>query len=98
MRDDLRTNAGCVRWGVFSLTLSALVATASDSPPKETPPANPANKSSAKQHWAFQAPIRPAVPSVKNKRWVRNPIDAFVLLRLERERIKPSSEADRRTL
>jgi hypothetical protein len=33
-----------------------------------------------------------------NTRWVRNPIDAFVLARLEKERIKPSSEADRITL
>lgn len=50
------------------------------------------------QHWAFRPPQRPAVPQVKNKRWVTNPIDSFVLARLERERIKPAPEADRRTL
>jgi len=50
------------------------------------------------KHWSFVAPVHPAIPSVKNKRWVRNPIDAFVLARLETENIAPSPEADRRTL
>src|SRR3989442_597012 len=49
-------------------------------------------------HWAFLAPIRPPIPAVRNHRWVRNPIDAFVLARLERQGITPSPEADRRTL
>ena len=30
-------------------------------------------------HWSFIAPTRPKVPEVKNKAWVRNPIDNFVL-------------------
>jgi hypothetical protein len=50
------------------------------------------------KHWSFIAPLRSAIPAVKNKRWVRNPIDAFVLARLEREGLAPSQEADRRTL
>jgi mono/diheme cytochrome c family protein len=49
-------------------------------------------------HWAFQTIKRPAVPKVKNGEWVRNPIDAFVLARLEKEGIAPSPEADRVTL
>ncbi|MBX9680392.1 MAG: DUF1553 domain-containing protein [Gemmataceae bacterium] len=49
-------------------------------------------------HWAFVAPKRPTIPEVKNKAWVRNPIDAFVLSRLEREGLTPSPEADRVTL
>lgn len=49
-------------------------------------------------HWAFQAPKRPAVPSVKNKAWVRSPIDAFILSRLENEGLTTSPEADRYTL
>jgi hypothetical protein len=52
----------------------------------------------ATNHWAFKAPQPVAVPAVKQQRWVRNPIDAFVLARLEQERITPSSEADRVTL
>ena len=50
------------------------------------------------QHWAFKAPQRSTPPKVKAARWVRNPIDAFVLAKLEREKIKPSPEADRVTL
>jgi len=50
------------------------------------------------EHWAFVAPVRPVLPAVAEPKWVRNPIDAFVLARLERERLKPSPEADRTTL
>ena len=38
------------------------------------------------------------LPSVKDKKWIRNPIDAFVLARLENEHMRPSPEADRTTL
>jgi hypothetical protein len=50
------------------------------------------------QHWAFVAPKRPEVPAVKNKSWVRNPIDAFVLARLEHEGLEPSPAANANTL
>ena len=50
------------------------------------------------EHWAFVAPTRPEIPQVKNDRWVRNPIDAFVLARLEAQGLAPSPEADRVTL
>ncbi len=49
-------------------------------------------------HWAYVAPRRPPVPAVKRADWVRNPIDAFVLANLEREKFSPSPEADRATL
>ncbi len=49
-------------------------------------------------HWAFVKGERPALPRVKQKDWARNPIDSFVLARLEKEKIKPSPEADRVTL
>jgi hypothetical protein len=45
-------------------------------------------------HWAYSAPLRPAVPQVKRAEWVRNPIDAFVLARLEAEGMNPSPQAD----
>jgi hypothetical protein len=51
-----------------------------------------------KQHWAFVAPQRPDLPMVKNAGWVRNPIDAFVLARLESEGLEPSPAADGNTL
>jgi hypothetical protein len=49
-------------------------------------------------HWSLIAPKRGEMPAVKNARWVRNPIDSFILARLEREGLEPNSEADRRTL
>src|SRR5688500_6252827 len=49
-------------------------------------------------HWAFKPATRPAVPEVRRAAWVRNPVDAFVLARLEKERLEPSPEAERRTL
>lgn len=49
-------------------------------------------------HWSFITPTRPKVPEVKDKKWVRNPIDAFVLAKLEAIGLKPAPEADRRTL
>jgi hypothetical protein len=49
-------------------------------------------------HWSLIAPQRPELPKVRNKRWVRNPIDNFILARLEQAKLKPAPEADRRTL
>ncbi len=50
------------------------------------------------EHWAFK-PVRcPTPPAVGLAGWVRNPIDAFVLARLEKERIAPSPEAPRQML
>jgi hypothetical protein len=49
-------------------------------------------------HWAFSPPVRPAEPVVSDASWLRNPIDRFVLARLEQQGLKPSPEADRRTL
>ncbi|HZN34977.1 MAG TPA: DUF1553 domain-containing protein [Pirellulaceae bacterium] len=49
-------------------------------------------------HWSLIAPSRPAPPAVKNSAWVRNPIDAFVLAKLEAAGLSPAPEADRRTL
>jgi hypothetical protein len=48
--------------------------------------------------WSFIPPKRPPLPAVKNSAWVRNPIDAFILSRLEREGLHPSPEAGKRIL
>jgi hypothetical protein len=50
------------------------------------------------KHWAFVAPKRPALPAVKNPSWAKNPIDRFVLARLEKEGLTPAKEADHYTL
>ena len=49
-------------------------------------------------HWAFVPPQPPELPAVRDPAWVRNPIDRFILARLEREGLTPSPEADRATL
>lgn len=48
-------------------------------------------------HWAFIAPVRPAVPEVDSA-GVVNPIDNFIRARLSQEKLTPSPEADRTTL
>jgi mono/diheme cytochrome c family protein len=57
-----------------------------------------ASGSALPTHWSFVPVERPALPDVRDRAWVRNPIDAFVLARLESEAIGPAPEADRRTL
>ena len=49
-------------------------------------------------HWSFVAPKRAEPPAVKDAVWVRNPIDAFILARLEQEGLRPSPEANKETL
>src|SRR5690349_13867249 len=49
------------------------------------------------KHWSFIPPKRPALPAVGDRKWVKQPIDTFVLQRLEREGLKPSRPADPQT-
>ncbi|QEH36009.1 hypothetical protein OJF2_45670 [Aquisphaera giovannonii] len=49
-------------------------------------------------HWAFTPPRRPPVPVVRSTARVRNPIDAFVVKKLEEAGLEPAPEADRATL
>ncbi len=48
--------------------------------------------------WAFQKVVRPAVPEPKNRSWVKNDIDAFILAKLEGKNLTPAPETDRVTL
>jgi hypothetical protein len=50
------------------------------------------------EHWAYIPPTRPALPVVENSEWPRNPIDQFVLARLEKEGLKPAPGAGKTTL
>ncbi|MEW6157694.1 MAG: DUF1549 domain-containing protein, partial [Verrucomicrobiota bacterium] len=52
----------------------------------------------ARRHWAFQPVRRVEPPSVKNKRWIRSPVDRFILAALEREGVSPAPAATRETL
>jgi hypothetical protein len=50
------------------------------------------------KHWSLIAPRRPELPRVSRPEWVRNPIDRFILARLDAEALAPAPEADRTTL
>ena len=51
-----------------------------------------------KEHWSFTAPEQPELPSVAKEDWVQNPIDRFVLARLEQEGLSPAPESSREKL
>lgn len=50
------------------------------------------------KHWSLVPPERPALPEVKDGAWVRNPIDQFILAKLEQEGLAPSPETSRQKL
>src|SRR4051794_37195683 len=50
------------------------------------------------RHWSFIPPVSPSQPKVANSAWVKNPIDAFVLARLEKDGLQPRPEASKPTL
>jgi hypothetical protein len=52
----------------------------------------------AKSQWPFTAPVEPAVPAVKQADWPRNPLDNFILAKLEEKGLAPVGDADKRTL
>lgn len=51
-----------------------------------------------KPHWAFAKVTKPALPKVKNTKWIRNEIDRFVLSSLEDKKLSPAPEAEKTTL
>ncbi|MDQ6477888.1 DUF1553 domain-containing protein [Dyadobacter sp. LHD-138] len=51
-----------------------------------------------KPHWAFVKPENVALPDVENKEWVKNPVDHFILAKLEQEKLKPAKEANKELL
>lgn len=69
------------------------VAAEQGSPENAQKSAAPASRA----HWAYQPVQRPAFPAVAHQDWVRAPIDAFILARIEAAKLSPSPEADRAT-
>ena len=51
-----------------------------------------------REFWSFKPVANPPVPEVRNPSWVRTPIDAFVLAKLEASGLQPAPAADKRTL
>lgn len=52
----------------------------------------------ARQHWAYQPVVKPAIPTVKNRAWCVTPVDAFILQKLEEKNMTPAPMADKETL
>ena len=51
-----------------------------------------------REHWSFKPVKRPAIPDVKNAGWVKNPIDAFILAKLEAKGLSPTPPASKQEL
>ncbi|MBV8879979.1 MAG: PSD1 domain-containing protein [Planctomycetaceae bacterium] len=66
--------------------------------PRSAPVAKAFDFAKAREHWSFRPPTEPKIPAVSNQAWIRNPIDAFILARLDAAGMKPAAPADRRTL
>ena len=68
----------------------------SASPPSSSARRHP--RRAPRDHWSFRPVHAPPVPAVKDSAWVRTPIDAFILARLEAEGLRPAPPADKNTL
>ncbi|MEO7652978.1 MAG: DUF1549 domain-containing protein, partial [Bryobacteraceae bacterium] len=66
--------------------------------PGQARAAEPGTSLADRAHWAFQPPVRSAVPNVKSRSRVRTPVDSFVLAELEKKKLSLSADADRVTL
>ncbi len=75
------------RWAKLGSPWTPSVKTSRTAPPRD-----------ANSHWAFQPVRQVTVPPTQDRRWPKNPIDCFVLSKLESINLRPSQEADRRTL
>src|SRR5438552_8663420 len=51
-----------------------------------------------RKRWVFEPPVDPAVPAVRGRAWIGNPVDAFVLSKLEAAGLSPAPSAEKRTL
>ena len=56
------------------------------------------NSNSETDYWAYQPVELPALPTVKNSDWIKNPIDAFILRRLEKANLSPATPARKQAL
>jgi hypothetical protein len=75
---------------VLGLALSAPLLFPAEAPHVFTP--------AQKSYWALQPVKKSPVPAVKNKDWVKTPIDAFILAKLEEKNLQPNPRADKLTL
>jgi hypothetical protein len=81
---------------LFLVSVGLSPAYGQDPLPKELAKYDALIKPESRKHWAFQPVRQPNIPKVRDADWVRNPIDAFVLDRLEAQGWKPGTPADPR--
>jgi hypothetical protein len=67
-------------------------------PPEDLPAEETIDWAKERAFWSFRAPVAQVRPLVRNKRWPTQPLDYFILARLEQRNLSPSLEADKRTL
>lgn len=72
--------------------ISSWIAQGAHSPEDEVAEEDP------REHWAFQTPRRPTVPSAADSKWVRNPIDAFIAAEHAKRGLTPLSPANKYVL
>ena len=102
MKTKINTKALYVAALVMTAATLSVMADEAKTVPASAPAPLPAAAStsapvSATKSWAYLPLTSPAQPTVKQKAWVRTPIDAFILARLEEKNLKPSPDADRGT-
>ncbi len=86
-----------IRTACFAiLTLAPFLARSRSAAPDDY--SDPAITADEKAHWSFKPPVRPPLPKVQRNEWVKSPIDAFILAKLEAAGLSPSPEADKLTL
>jgi hypothetical protein len=114
LRLDIREGAGKVIVPGRAAESELIARVGASDPEQRMPPAKTGKRLSSEQiqllrrwidegatwksHWSFVPPQRPAIPSIKHAQWTCNPIDNFIVARLERAGIEPAPQADRRTL
>ena len=87
------TKPANILWKALLLTagLAFFLLVTQAAPPRQITPED-------RSYWAFQKVGHPAIPKVMESRWVRNPIDAFILARLEAGHLEPSPRTDKAVL
>ncbi len=83
-----------MRWHALILSLLLAIVLKMPAQPPAEKPVSPQDR----RHWSFRPVSRPPAPAVKNVAWVRTPIDAFLLSKLEAARIVPAAPADKLSL
>ena len=83
------THTKLIKFGILSFALISIGWAVAD---------EPKFKPSHLKHWAYKQFVKPVVPTVGNKAWVKTEVDAFILRDLEKNQIAPAKAADKITL